>query len=237
MLGKMRCLLVIGAIASAAPSARALTSDFNFTATPATTLGDSKSFTSGGVSVNVSAITTDGSANSQTIWQSSNGLGIFTTDGGGVFQNQVDNIGVDEALVFDFGNKASFESITLSLVFEGFLLPDDQFQIWGGHADPTAGFATYSAIASAGFVSLRNGNGCPGVTGPTICDRTLPLSGLGLFRYLIVAAPGTGGSNDSFAVKSIKGVSPVPGPAALPLLASALAGFAWFRRRQLRAAA
>jgi hypothetical protein len=228
-------LLLAGAVATAAPTAQALTGDFDFS-TGGTFDGSTAQFTSNGVTVNISAILTDGNTNTRTITQTSNGLGVRTTDGGGGgFANEVDNIGPDEALVFDFGVPASFAGGSLRLAGNFFGI-FDQYQVFGGNTLPVSGFSSFGGIVSAGFTSLVSDVGCDGGN-LEVCTETFSLSNLGVFRYLIVAAPGTGGSNDSFAVKGLTGVSPIPVPAALPLLASGVACFAWLRRTKRRQAA
>lgn len=180
-------------------------------------LGKDQTFTSGSASVTAIAINTE-EPEAPVLHQNIFGLGVTT---GAPDSNQVDNVGDDEAIVFDFGAAAFLESITLSL--SGFY---DDIRIYGSND------AAVAAITSGGLSSITSistllaavsGNGIEAV-------RFIDLTGIATaYRYLIATIPG--GSGDGFRVKSVS-ASVVPVPAALPLLLSGLAGLAFASRRK-----
>jgi len=115
---------------------------------------------------------------------------------------QVDNIGDDEALVFDFGKTVSFDSITLNLAAH-----DDQYAIYGSNDASVAACAAggLSCLTSVStFIVSGSGAG-------VLSDTVALLSGS--FRYLIATV--FGGSGDGYRVAEVS-VSNVPLPAALP---------------------
>ncbi|MEE2692891.1 MAG: PEP-CTERM sorting domain-containing protein [Pseudomonadota bacterium] len=153
--------------------------------------------------------------------QNNFGLGVNT---GITDVNQLDNIGDDEAIVFDFGKIVSFDSITLNLAAQ-----DDQYVIYGTNnpavaACATGGLSCITTIST--FIASGSGAG-------PLQDTVALLSGA--FQYLIAAV--FGGSGDGYRVAELS-VSDVPLPAALPMMALGLGLFGvngFFRRKQARA--
>ncbi|MEQ8177731.1 MAG: hypothetical protein RIC52_06245 [Amphiplicatus sp.] len=150
--------------------------------------------------------------------QSNFGLGVNLGLGD---VNQLDNIGDDEAIVFDFGKVVSFDSITLNLAAQ-----DDQYAIYGSN-DASVAACTAGGLSCLTSVStfIVAGSGA----GP-LQDTIALLSGS--FRYLIATV--FGGSGDGYRVAEIS-VSDVPLPAALPMMALGLGLFGangFFRRKR-----
>jgi hypothetical protein len=173
-----------------------------------------------GVSLEVTAINTEEPA-PPVLLQNGNGLGVFTTcgifTGEGSCLNpeayQLNNIGDDEAIIFDFGRQIGFVSMTLTetAIFE------DSYSIYGTNTD-LEGVTSGGLSALTAFSTLI-------ASGSTSADPfDVALSGA--YRYLIATVPG--GSGDGYRVSSIT-VTPVP--LGAPLIASAF-GIAWLIRRR-----
>ena len=168
-------------------------------------------------SVFVTAINTEAPP-APRLHQSDFGLGVNT---GILDVNQLDNIGDDEALVFDFGKIVSLDSITLNLAAQ-----DDQYVIYGSNdasvaACAAGGLSCITSISS--FIVSGSGAGA-------LSDTVALLSGS--FQYLIATV--FGGSGDGFRVAEVS-VSNVPLPAALPMMALGLGLFGangYFRRKR-----
>lgn len=186
-------------------------------------LGKDEVFTSGPASLTATAINTQ-EPEAPVLKRSLLGLGVYSgDDDDGLFSggDQIDNIGDDEALVLDFGIQTQFESMRLSLA-GGY----DDIEIYGSNN------AAITAITSGGLSAITsistllvatNGNGLEGF-------KDIDLSGIAnAYRYLIATIPG--GSGDGFLVKYVS-ATPVPIPAALPLLLSGLAGLGFASRRR-----
>ncbi|MEQ8934678.1 MAG: hypothetical protein RIE56_02670 [Amphiplicatus sp.] len=168
-------------------------------------------------SVFVTAINTE-SPPAPKLHQSDFGLGVNT---GALDVNQLDNIGDDEAIVFDFGKVVSLDSITLNLAAQ-----DDQYTIYGSN-DAAVAACTAGGLSCLTSIStlIVSGSG----VGP-LQDTVALLSGA--FQYLIATI--SGGSGDGYRVAEIS-VSDVPLPAALPMMALGLGLFGangFFRRKR-----
>lgn len=182
-------------------------------------LGKTETFTSGSETVTAIAINTE-EPNSPSLDQELLGIGVST---GLLDTGQLDNIGDDEAIVFDFGAAAQLASITLSHV--GLF---DEIAIYGSNnagvtAIMSGGLGALTSIST--FLASATGGGLDGL-------RTIDLTGIATaYRFLIATVPG--GSGDGYRVKHLTAeVSDVPIPAALPLLMSGLAGLSFASRRR-----
>lgn len=176
--------------------------------------------------------------------QSSQGLGvdlsdnidgdcflIFCSEGPdgsvGPDADQIDNLGDDEAIVFDFGGLTEFANITVSVASA-----DDEIRIYGSND----GAVLNCGPGAPGLDCLTNpstllasgaGSGIAG-------SPTFDLTGSGQFQYLIASVPGGGGtlfSGDGYRVKSITG-TPIPAPATLGLLGLGLLAFSAVAHRR-----
>jgi hypothetical protein len=217
----MHTRLFFAVIASAAMSfGAAQAATFVFSG-PNANLGKDEVFTSGPDSVLATAINTQ-EPKAPTLRRNGAGIGVKT----GFFDTgQVDNIGDDEAIVFDFGGLVQMGEIVLTQA--SFF---DDIRIYGTND------ATVAAITSGGLPAITSIStllaSATGVgLGGTV---TIDLSGIATaYRFLIATIPG--GSGDGFRVKEIT-VSEVPLPAALPLMAFGLAGLGFVGRRRRKLA-
>ncbi|GAB4520252.1 MAG: hypothetical protein Kow00133_06630 [Amphiplicatus sp.] len=180
-------------------------------------LGQTAVFTDGAHAVTAIAINTE-QPPVPSLHQGIFGLGVNL---GHLDSNQIDNVGDDEAIVFDFGKIVNFESITLSL--SSFW---EDYQIWGTNDGSVAactagGLGCLTSVSS--LIASGVGSGLEGFV-------TVSLMG-NAFRYLIATVPG--GSGDGYKVKSLT-VSEVPVPGALVLLLTGLAGLGFAGRRSAR---
>ncbi len=185
-------------------------------------LGKDEIFTSGPDSVLATAINTQ-EPRSPTLRRNGFGIGVKT---GPHDSGQIDNIGDDEAIVFDFGGLVQMGEIVLTRA--SFF---DDIRIYGTND------ATVAAITSGGLPAITSIStllaSASGVGfGGTV---TIDLSAIATaYRFLIATVPG--GSGDGYRVEEIS-VSEVPLPAALPLMAFGLAGLGFVGRRRRKLAA
>lgn len=127
---------------------------------------------------------------------------------------QINNIGDDEAIVFDFGKVAEFKSITIA---ETALL-EDRYEIYGANVDLTG-------VTSGGLGSLTGIGSVLLASGQTSEDPFV-IALTGAYRYMIATVPG--GRGDGYRVTSI---SVVAAPIGLLLIASAFGLACLVRRR------
>jgi len=211
---------VVALVAIASPGvAMPVSSDFDFTGSGVS--GNTATFTgSNDQTVNLTAIFTDGTNDAPDLTQTRYGIGA---DAGGSDNNQIDNDGRDEAVVFDFGVKSNFANSTLRLAG-----PLDQFRLFATNVDFTGG-VTFDTLE--GETTLASGSGCfLGNRG--WCDVELDFKSPDYYQYLVAAAPETTGlTEDSFRVESINGVTPIPLPAAAWLLLAVSGGLIVAKRR------
>lgn len=205
-------------------SAQAATTTFDFTIGTTGNLGESEVVTSG-----TTSLTAYGFANFFDIFNGSlfakadvhrngNGFGVKNSR---FDSNQIDNFGGLDYLVLDL-NVSNW--IPESALFSNFNGSDD-YQIFGfdGEMDLDTDASDFAANLSS-FTLLLSDDENPAIfnTNDT-------------FRYIVFSGtPGFLQFNDNYRVASFTGTI-VPLPAALPLLATGLAGFgllSWRRRRQ-----
>jgi hypothetical protein len=217
------------ALALVASSAVALPiNDYDFTGSGGN-LGKREQFVgSAGWSIQVTAINTEQPPGAR-LFQSPFGLGVRadSTDAcGGLFEDdcdELDNVGDDEAIVFDFGRMASLTSASLTLAFL-----DDEYEFYGSNNDAVenvtsggrAALTSISTLLTSGF-------------GEFDTTRTVSFASITeKYRYLIAMTPGTGGiAGDGYKIAGLTGVAPVPVPAGVALALTALGVFAGLRRR------
>ncbi len=192
-------------------------------------LGESETFldTFGVTSLTAKAINTE-QPPSPTLTQTSNGIGVKS----GFFDSgQVDNIGDDEAVVFDFGGQALWSSISLSVA--SFF---DDYRIYGSNDSSvlsctTGGLTCLTSVSS--LLASGSGSGLGGSVNVGLSSSP--------FQYLIATTPG--GAGDGYRISSLDAIAapmdatPVPLPAALPLLAGGLGLMGFVGRRRNRKAA
>jgi len=217
----MKTTLAASAVLSlCAISASAATYDFTGPTFPLTgsNLGKSAVFddTTNTSSVTAIAINTEEPPSPQ-INQNSQGLGVNT---GGIFQNQIENIGDDEAIVFDFGGSTMFE--TLSLTLASF---DDDYRIYGSNdasvaACTTGGLSCLTSVST--LLASGSGSGIGGGADITFASGAV-------YRFLIATTPG--GSGDGYRIDALSATA-VPIPASILLMAGALGGLAAVRRKR-----
>ncbi|MBI1391298.1 MAG: hypothetical protein GC152_01025 [Alphaproteobacteria bacterium] len=218
-------LLAVAANSFAAGVASAAPAIYDFTGAGGN-LGKTEIFTSGMSSITAIAINTEEPPTAE-LDQSGLGLGVRLTrnDGGSIIPpvgpSELDNVGDDEAIVFDAGMVVSFETLTLKDA--SFF---DDYEIYGTNNSAIASIVSggLSAITSIStLLAAGSGNGIGG----TVTINLDPM--LATFRYLVATLPG--GNGDGFRVSALT-ASEVPLPGALPFMATALFGYAAAARRR-----
>ena len=209
------------AVAMSAQAALAVTS-FDFTGPAFPIFGsdiDPAQFTQGDYTVDVTAHDLTLPTSNASVNQNGLGLGVYL---GGFDSPQNDNIRDKEMLVFELGRKVDFVDVTITagLFDTAIFFATNDSDILDA---TTVGEAL--AVRESGFRSVTSDVDFFGVTG------SLNLSG---FQYLVAGTPGLGpvgvfsANTQGFRVA---GLSVVPAPLGLPLLASAFAA-AWLVRRR-----
>lgn len=208
-------------VAASAASAASYSYDFTGPTFPifGTNLGSSSTFsdTTATQSVTATALNTE-SPPAAALNQNSGGLGVNL---GFLDTNQLDNIGDDEAIVFDLGAKMVFDSISLTLAFL-----DDTFSIYGSNSASVLGCSS-GGLACLTSVSTLVATGS-GILNP-LDVLNVDLTGASPFQYLIATVPG--GSGDGYRISGIA-VSEVPLPASALLLFGGLGALSLARRKR-----
>lgn len=188
-----------------------VTFNFNTTCTVSCGLdgadGNTRSFSAGGISVTASGWTrlSNGTPVASFLGQYSGGLGVTNPIDDGVGYNNlhtVDNNGSDDFVEFKFSTAVKPVSVTLTSF---------------GGTDISYNFDSY-----ASSLFQQEGNS----SNPLVLSL---LNSTYSDTFRLFAQIGEG--NDAFKIKSLT-VEPVPVPAALPLFATALAGFGVFGRKR-----
>jgi hypothetical protein len=151
--------------------------------------------------------------------QSSLGIGVNLGLGD---VNQIDNIGDDEAIVFDMGGLYTATSIRLALLTFG-----DRYSIWGSNSASVASCTSGGLTCLTSVSSLLASGDNSGLDG--LGFKTVNLSGSGNWSYFIATT--AGGSGDGYRVKELT-ASVIPLPAAGWMLLAGLGGIAAMKRRR-----
>ena len=217
--------------------AHAVSTTFDFT-TGGSNIGTGMAtFTSGVHSVDVYAINTESPTPPPFVTQNGDGVGV-SFDGEVDFGldpvGEVDNIGYDEALVFDFGNLASFGSTAVTAAFPPcvkFFIKicgaDDDWEIYGSN---DSSVTTYTSGSLDDFKSLGT------LLAYEDDDTVVDLTGIEeQYRYLIATTKTKDAfkGKDGFRIASAT-VDIIPLPMGLPLVASAFGLAALVRARRAR---
>ena len=172
--------------------------------------------TTNSFSVEVTAINTEQPPVPLLHWDD-HGLGVNSECG--LLQDGLENIGDDEAIVFDFGTVVDLEEISLTRAGS-----PDEYRIYGTN-DGSVENCTMGGLTCLTSVStlIASGNGT-GLIGGADVDLTG-----NSYQYLIATTPT--GSGDRYRIDSVS-VAPVPLPAAGLLMVAGLGGLAALRRRK-----
>lgn len=138
--------------------------------------------------------------------------------------------GADSLDFYDFVLSISGPGITGTISYDPLSALSTGYYL-GNNSSPNGG-TPFTSAASHNEAALANFNVAQNSVNVGFLPVVNPKS-TGLFTVMLGAYDKSTG--DEVALSTIH-VNVVPGPAALPLLASGMAAFAWFRRRQHKAA-
>jgi hypothetical protein len=226
-------VLLIG-LAASVRSAQAATITYDFGgANDAGTIGNTRTFTSGGVTVTASAWAYDTTFQTAALGRWSLGLGVCNSleylFGCNSPDHQVDNNGSDEYVLFQFSQAIDPTTISIETVNYS----DLDVSYWVGNlalpSDKLAG-DTLADLPSRGFGARTDDN----FSGFLVDSRLVTLTS-GYVTGLLFGAKYTN-SDDAFKITSLTidpgATAPVPEPASMLLLGVGLVGVgARFRRR------
>lgn len=195
------------------------------------TIGNSRSFTSEGVTVTATAWTYTSSGFQEArlgLW--STGLGVCSqSENCGNPVHQVDNAGQNEYVLFQFSSSVD----PLSVRIDPYGTYDRDASYWTGNvalpSDLLRG-ETYASLGGVGFFSRIDNNGSVS-SNPRDVSITSPFVTALLFgpRY-------NGGGDDYFKITSLTGSASVPEPSSLLLLSLGMIGAIWLNARKRFAA-
>ena len=206
--------------------AEAASITWNFTGSGSEgSIGNSRSFTAGGITTTATAWSYNGSFQQARLGQWSTGLGICSTsETCGSPVHQVDNAGQNEYVLFLFSSPID----PLTVRIDPYGTYDRDVSYWTGNV--------VSPISLTGV--LYGGLGALGFSGRADNDGTVSSS----YRDVSINAPFVnallfgpklgGGGDDYFKITSMSAAVSVPEPSSLLLLGFGLLGLVWLRRKQ-----
>jgi hypothetical protein len=195
--------------------------------------GNVRTFTSGGVTVTVTAWGLTGGFSNTTFenarlgqW-SGFGMGVCNREEGGVNcdspEHQADNVGRYDFVLFQFSTPVDPLSITIN----PFGTYDRDVSYWTGN---TASGLNLSGLSIGSLAGLGFGGKIDDTTSASGNPRTVDLTSGAVNSVFFGAQYGAGDLDDRFKIESMS-VNAVPEPATLSLLGGALLALGVYRRR------
>lgn len=191
------------------------------------TIGNSRTFTSEGVTVTATAWSYNGTSFQAArlgLW--STGLGICSqSERCGDPVHQVDNAGQNEFVLFSFSTAVD----PLSVRIDPYGTYDRDVSYWTGTvglpSDLLAG-ETYASLGGLGFGGRIDNNGTVSSSPRDVSITSLPVTAM------LFGARVNGGGDDYFKITSLTGTASVPEPSSLLLLGLGMLGLVWWRSKR-----
>jgi hypothetical protein len=234
--GALVVALVVADFVGSSTLARADTITWNLTSSSGSegTIGNSRTFTSGGITLTVTGWgytygSGDNAFQAAAVGQWSTGIGARNvSEPSGSPDHQVDNAGADDWLLLTFSEQIDFESFRI----DPYGTYDRDVRYYIGNVDAPLNLTgkTYANLAALGFTAYVDDFST--VSGSA---RDVTVNGMWGNAILIGTVPYPTGSYDSkdyFKLTSFSAI-PTPEPATVLLLGGGLSG-AWLLRRRRR---